>query len=376
MVIGDRTDGEARAQIGGALLIGDRLVPDVHAPVVRRDIEQPGLARIGHRHPVLAAQKRRRGEHRLALFRAGRIAGAVIVVIVGAARLGVDAVGPGGFHHEFIRRNELAGVAVQNIEITVTVSLGTQLHRLAVDSGVEGDELVHAVEVPAVMRGGLIVPLDDAGVGIDRQRAAGIEVVAGAHVAVPGAGVAGAHEDQVAVGVIGTAEPCRAATRFPHIAGPAGVQLAGHAVGLAVQRADVAFDGRAAPYQLAGVDVEGLDLTDDTEFTAGVAVDHQILYDHRRGSGRNAGLIVADHLVPDHLAGVAVQRDQMRVEGGKNDFVAVDRGAAVDHVTAGHDAIWKARVIFPLLLAGVGVKGENAAVRTCDIDRAVINQRL
>src|ERR1035437_6374979 len=56
-------DGEACAQEGSALLVRNRLVPDIHAPFVRRHIEKSGVRAIGRSLLVGAAQERWRGEH-------------------------------------------------------------------------------------------------------------------------------------------------------------------------------------------------------------------------------------------------------------------------------------------------------------------------
>jgi hypothetical protein len=89
MVGRDRLDGETRAEIGRALLVGDGFVPDVHAPVVRRDVEHARLLRIGHRHPVLAAKEARRGEHDLALSEPSGAPGRPSAVKLGRPVLGL-----------------------------------------------------------------------------------------------------------------------------------------------------------------------------------------------------------------------------------------------------------------------------------------------
>src|SRR3546814_3479518 len=92
MILRNGLDGEARAQIGRPLLVGDRLVPDVHAPVVGRNVEKAGVLAVGHGHPVLSAQEAGAGEDGRSLGRLARRAGAVGVVVIGPAVL-VEAVG-------------------------------------------------------------------------------------------------------------------------------------------------------------------------------------------------------------------------------------------------------------------------------------------
>ena len=226
------------------------------------------------------------------------------------------------------------------------------------------------------MRRGLVVPDDLAIVGVNRQRGGGVEVVALAQVAVPRRRIAGAEEDQVGFRVIGAAQPGGAAAGLPQVARPGGVELAGHAVGLAAQGAHVAFDHRPRPHQLAGVDVARLDHADRAEFTARYAGDDQALDDQRRGGLAVAGLVIGDGLVPDDLAGLAVERHDMGVERAEDDLVAIDRRATVDHVAAGHDAVGQAGIVFPLLFPGARVEGEDAGIGARDIDHAVIDDRL
>src|SRR5206468_7078537 len=80
VVVMQRLDGEAGAEVGRALLVGDRFVPDLHRPLVARHVEELGVRRVGHRHLVLAAEERRRREHHIALLAVGArggVAGAV-----------------------------------------------------------------------------------------------------------------------------------------------------------------------------------------------------------------------------------------------------------------------------------------------------------
>ena len=100
---------------------------------------------------------------------------------------------------------------IEDEEIAVAIGLGAQLHHLAAAHRIERDQFVDAVEIPAVVRRRLVMPFHHAGVGIDAQRRGGVEVVAGAQVAVPWGRIAGAHEDQVGIGIVGAAQPGGAA---------------------------------------------------------------------------------------------------------------------------------------------------------------------
>src|SRR3954451_18032211 len=219
------------------------------------------------------------------------------------------------------------------------VGLRPGLDRLAVPRQLERDELVRAVEVPAVVRRGLEGPLDLAAVGVDGEGGAGPLVVAGPDPAVPGARVAGADVEQVELRVVGAAEPGGAAAGLPGVAGPGLVERAGHGRRLAVQAADIALDGRPVPHLLAGVGVVGLDGAGDAELAARVADDHLALDDQRGGRVGVPVLVLLHLLVPDDLARLPVEGDEVGVERREVDLVLVERGTAVDDVAAGQDAL-------------------------------------
>ena len=138
----------------------------------------------------------------------------------------------------------------------------------------------------------------------------------------------------------------------------------------------MAFDDRALPDDLAGVGVARLDPADDAELAARHAGDDLALDDHRRGRVAVAGLEVVDVFLPDDLAGLLVEGDELGVEGAEDHLVLVERGAAVHDVAAGQDALGQAGVVFPELLAGARIDRVDARVRAGDVDDAVLHQRL
>src|SRR5574343_821018 len=235
VVVMQSLDGKAGAQVSSTLLVGNRFVPDVHAPLVGRDVEQVGLRAVGHLHLVLAAEEGRSGEDRrtlLAIGRLARITRVVIHVVHRAAGVQVDALGPGNLLDEREGVQQLAVGTIIDEEETVTVGLAASLDDLA---GlrileVEGNEFVDAVKVPAVVRGALEVPNDLAGVGVDSDGGAGEQVVARTVVAVPRSRVAGAGEDQVGFRIVGGAVPGGSAAGLPQVTLPGGVGGAGDAV--------------------------------------------------------------------------------------------------------------------------------------------------
>jgi len=69
-------------------------------------------------------------------------------------------------------------------------------------------------------------------------------------------------------------------------------------------------------------------------FAAGAAGDDHVLDDQRRHGGALAGPHVAVGRVPDLLAALGVQGDDVRVEGGHEDHPLRDRDTAVDVAAA------------------------------------------
>jgi hypothetical protein len=93
----------------------------------------------------------------------------------------------------------------------------------------------------------------------------------------------------------------------------------------------VALDHRAGPDFLAGVCVAGKQPADNAELVARGAVHQQhlaalLVLDHEGRAGHGvADLVVAELLLPDHLAGVLVEGHDAGVQGAEEDLVAVDR---------------------------------------------------
>ncbi|MNF65093.1 hypothetical protein D3C84_468440 [compost metagenome] len=246
----------------------------------------------------------------------------------------------------------------------------------------------------------LVEPLHLAGARVDADLAGGVEAVVivrvavlrGARPGVPRARVAGADDDGVGFRVEAGALPGGAAAVAPGfllagggvlVVGPGrGLDVAGGRAVLAVQAAHVAFDEGPHPHLFAGVRIAGVKLADHAEFIARAAVDQQhlaalaVFHQGRRASHGVARGVVAKLLVPHHLAGFLVEGDHAGVQGAEVDLVAIDGGAAVDHVAAGADVVGQAVVVGPQALAGPGVEGEYAGVGPGDVDHAVIDDGL
>ncbi len=402
MIVIQALDAEAHAQVGGALLVVRFLGPVVLLPVVGRHVEQAGVLAVGHGVPVLAAEEGGRDlDHGTLGFAGLRLGRTLAFVLHRAPGLQVDVAGPGDLVDEGEGVLQLAVGAVDHVEEAVAVGVRGGLGDLAVlVLVVEQHQFVVAGEVPGIVRRVLVEPLHFAGGGVDADLAGGVQAVivvrvaavAGACPAVPRCRVAGADDDGVGFGIETGALPRRAATLAPGflLAGrvvgvirPAGgFHVAGRGAVLAIETAHVAFDERAHPDFLAAVGVAGEQAADHAELVTGAAVDQQYLagllvLHEGRGAGHGvAGGVIAELLVPHHLAGVLVQRHDARVEGAEVDLVAIDGGATVDHVAARADVVGQAVAVGPQALAGLGVQGEYPRVGAGHVDHAVVDDGL
>src|SRR5208337_750311 len=117
----------------------------------------------------------------------------------------------------------------------------------------------------------------------------------------------------------------------------------------------------------AGLCAAGLDAPDHAEFAARDAGEDECAVrlgrnDQGRSGLRIATLEVVDRLLPNRLAGLGVESDQLRVEGAEVDLVFPERRAAIDDVATREDAFRQPGVILPELLAGLRIDGKEAAV--------------
>ena len=210
----------------------------------------------------------------------------------------------------------------------------------------------------------LEMPLDRAGVRVDRDGRGGVEVVAGPLIAEPRRAVAGAPEGDVGLGVVGAGHPDRGAAALP------GVALPGVVAGLARTG-----DGVGLPHLLAAVGIVGGDEAADAELAARDP-DHDLaVHDQRRHGHVVAFLPVGDRLaLPGHLAGLGIERDHHRVLPGQVDLVAVQRDAALG-VVQGAEALGQLALVLPDQIAGPGVEREELVVRRGDEHDAVVDDR-
>ena len=209
----------------------------------------------------------------------------------------------------------------------------------------------------------LVVALQRARLDVERDDGVRVQVVAGACVAGPWAGIAGAPVREPELRIEAAGHPHGRAAGAPRIAGPR------VAAGLAGRGDRVGF-----PDLLAGVRVE----RDDEAANAALAArdaDHDAA---ARGQRRNrhvvAVVVVLDGLVPDDLARLGVERHDARVGRRRVDLVAVQRDAAIRRV-AHADVGRHLMPIAPEQVAGLGVDREHLVEGRGDEHDAVVDDR-
>ena len=232
--------------------------------LLRIDVHQAGLRAVTGRPPV--SHTAHRGMHQ-------DTAGLRLFVRVGdRLSLRVESTGP-------VRRHELrcdevfAGRAVQDEEVAVAAGVRQQLAGLAGDGRVEQYGRLHGVPIMRVMRRRLVEPLDLAGVGVNREDGAGVQVGSLAHIAGQHrVRVAGAPVHQVQRWIVGAGQPDGTAA-LGHRFG-AGPCLRPGLAGLG--------DGVQPPQYFAGVGIERVHRMGHVRHIAGGA-EADLVLDHERG---------------------------------------------------------------------------------------------
>ena len=162
---------------------------------------------------------------------------------------------------------------------------------------------------------------------IQREQRAGIEVVAGADVAVVvRTRIARAPVEQVQLRIVGAGQPRRRAAVLPRVAAPR-----------VRARLTRRRHGPEAPRALAGLRVVGIEESANAAFGAGDADDDLVL-DRERRAGR--GVVqpgIGERLLPQHAARSRVERDELRIQRRQEQRGAEDREAAIDLAAADVD---------------------------------------
>ena len=325
--------------------------------------------------PVVAAERSRGHDHELLLVARRRV--------LDRPAVGTDAGGPVNSDIGLGGDQRSIGT-VEHVEETVLGRLHEHLARLPVEVQVGEDDVLGRGEVPALARGGLVVPDVLPVVGPERHDRGEEEIVALAaralHV-VPRRPVPDTDIQQVEVRIIGHRVPHRAtaARRLPDAVRPGGARLRRHdavgrrAVGFAIRIGR----GVETPDQLPRLRVIGREVAADAVLGAAVPDQHRA-FDHPRRTrdGVGLGLIDGDHR-PDWRAGLRIERDQPAVEGADVHLPAPQRDAAVHHVATRRKAsrAFDPRIVGPERCPGPGVEGKDLGPGGGRVEHTISHQR-
>ena len=182
-------------------------------------------------------------------------------------------------------------------------------------------------------------------------------------VARPGCGVAGAPIDCLGVWIVVACHPGRSSTRFPVVALPRFVTW--------LTRAG---NGESPPQFLARVGIIGNDITAHAKLAAGTADDH-LAVDDQRHQGQILPLLVVLNLgIPDHFAGLGIERYQMVVRRGEVQLILPKSHAAAGRVQL-KEVFGKLAFVSPVLVTGLGVERNHLPHRRCNEHHAIVDDR-
>jgi hypothetical protein len=139
----------------------------------------------------------------------------------------------------------------------------------------------------------------------------------------------------------------------------------------------IAGHGVEAPRQLAGLGIVGRHVAAHAVLRAAVADDDLPVRDARRAGDCVRLVLIDRRRLPCDLAARRIDRGQPSVEHTDVDTALVERGAAIDDVTAGDVVVLAMHfgVVLPQLLAGARVDRVGDAPRSGRIHHAVDDQR-
>ena len=165
------------------------------------------------------------------------------------------------------------------------------------------------------MRSELEMPARRAGVPVQRDQGAGVQVVAGARVAVPiRPRIVDAPINQVELGIVGARHPGGSTAGLPRVTGP------GFVAGFARPR-----DCPKAPCPPARLRIVGIHEASHARLAAANAHHHFAANGERRHRHAIARLVVGHLCGPPFLPALDVERHQIAIERGDVQLVVQDR---------------------------------------------------
>ena len=206
-------------------------------------------------------------------------------------------------------------------------------------------------------------------------------VIARTQIGIPWRRVTRAKVGELGIRIIGTAEPGRATTVFPHVAGPAFIFGARHRGFLTLEHPHMTFNHWSVPDRFAGFRIACLNRTDNAKFTTGVTRHNQRTMRFGRHDQWGGGigitrLIVTDRLTPDNLARFRVKRHDFRVKCTEVNLVTQNCSTTIDNIAARQNALWQPCIVLPQFGAGCDINRPHTAVGARDIHDAILDQWL
>src|SRR6266851_7670260 len=277
------------------------------ALLTRGHVEQSSLWIVRRRHPVGGADGS--GTHGVAFERGfGSL-------IRDWAPLRVLAVAPGDLAVR-IRREQFAVGAIDDVKEAVAIGLRDEM----LAAGVDHDGHLRSVPIVFVVFGVLKIPVQLAGIGVERKQRVAVEIVAGAALStIRRRRISRRPEELIRRRIVSSRVPRRRTAHFP------GVALPGVMTWLARPRHSV-----EAPLALAGCRVVGVDEAANAVFTSRNAKYDEILHRQRCRREAVAQPVVGGGYVPDDATGFRIERNQMRIERAEDNLVTENRKATID----------------------------------------------
>jgi len=133
-------------------------------------------------------------------------------------------------------------------------------------------------------------------------------------------------------------------------------------------------NGEGAPQFLAVIGIEARDVAAHAELAARATDEHLAVHHERHQREILALLVVLDLGIPEHLAGLGVECDQMVVGGGEIKLVLPQADAAAGRMQL-EQIVGKLPLVAPILVARLCVQRDHLPHRRCNEHHAIVDDR-
>ncbi len=227
--------------------------------------------------------------------------------------------GPVEFIDEWAAVEKLAVRPIEDVVEAVAIRLNEQLSPLSSERRVDEHRNLDCIPVVHIVRRELEIPLQLAGIGIERNHAFGIEVVTFPYFAIEiGRGIADSPVNKIQFRVVAAGQPCVAAAGLPRVSGPC-----------FASRLARLWDRVPSPQPLAGFRIIGIQKTVQAMIAGRDAHDDLAFDRERRDRAPVAVACFRELRFPDETAGARVERNEVRIRRADIYLVAEYRNAAV-----------------------------------------------